>query len=87
MGLDTVELVIAIEEEFDLEIPDATAQTLLTVGDIYTYLLAERRHLRRDDMGDNDVFEKLRAIICDLLGVKLGIVTLDAYIVKDLGAD
>ena len=32
MGLDNVELVMKVEEHFDLSIPDADASTLVTVG-------------------------------------------------------
>ena len=32
-SLDTVELVMAFEEEFNIEIPDDVAETILTVGD------------------------------------------------------
>ena len=32
-SLDTVELVMAFEEAFDVEIPDEKAETILTVGD------------------------------------------------------
>ncbi len=31
-SLDTVELVMALEEEFDIEIPDEEAEKILTVG-------------------------------------------------------
>jgi acyl carrier protein len=37
-SLDTVELVMAFEEEFDLEIPDEDAEKMRTVGDAVTYL-------------------------------------------------
>jgi acyl carrier protein len=37
-SLDIVELVMAMEEEFDLEIPDEDAEKLRTVGDVATYL-------------------------------------------------
>jgi acyl carrier protein len=39
-SLDTVELVMALEEEFGFEIPDEEAMKLLTVGDVVTYLEA-----------------------------------------------
>lgn len=38
-SLDTVELVMAFEEEFNVEIPDEEAEKLTTVGDAVTYLL------------------------------------------------
>ncbi len=37
-SLDTVELVMAFEKEFDLDIPDEEAEKLRTVGDALTYL-------------------------------------------------
>lgn len=37
-SLDTVELVMAFEEEFDIEIPDEDAEKLQTVGDAIEYL-------------------------------------------------
>jgi acyl carrier protein len=37
-SLDTVELVMAFEEEFDLEIPDEDAEEITTVRDAITYI-------------------------------------------------
>jgi acyl carrier protein len=37
-SLDTVELVMAFEEEFDLEIPDEDAEKITTVGDAIQYI-------------------------------------------------
>ena len=37
-SLDTVELVMAFEEEFDCEIPDDAAEKILTVKDAIDYL-------------------------------------------------
>jgi len=37
-SLDTVELVMAFEEEFGAEIPDEQAEKLLTVGDVIGYI-------------------------------------------------
>lgn len=37
-SLDTVELVMAFEKEFDLDIPDEEAENLRTVGDALKYL-------------------------------------------------
>jgi len=37
-SLDTVELVMAFEEEFDIEIPDEDAEKLTTVGKAMDYL-------------------------------------------------
>ncbi|PIQ81624.1 MAG: acyl carrier protein [Candidatus Omnitrophica bacterium CG11_big_fil_rev_8_21_14_0_20_64_10] len=37
-SLDTVELVMALEEEFGIEIPDEEAEKLVTVGDAMKYI-------------------------------------------------
>ena len=37
-SLDTVELVMAFEEEFDLEIPDDEAEKIANVGDAIKYI-------------------------------------------------
>ena len=37
-SLDTVELVMALEEEFEIEIPDEDAEKILTVGKALEYI-------------------------------------------------
>ena len=37
-SLDIVELVMALEEEFDIEIPDTDAEKVVTVGDVVEYI-------------------------------------------------
>ncbi len=37
-SLDTVELVMAFEEEFSVEVPDEDAETLKSVGDVIKYI-------------------------------------------------
>ncbi|MFQ3670328.1 MAG: acyl carrier protein [Verrucomicrobiia bacterium] len=37
-SLDVVELVMAFEEQFDVEVPDEDAEKLLTVGDVVKYI-------------------------------------------------
>ena len=39
-SLDTVELVMALEEEFGIEIPDGDAEKINTVGDAITHVTA-----------------------------------------------
>jgi len=41
-SLDTVELVMRLEDEFDCEIPDEEAEKILSVGDALRYI--EERH-------------------------------------------
>ena len=37
-SLDTVELVMALEEEFSIEVPDEQAEKLQSVGDVMKYI-------------------------------------------------
>ena len=37
-SLDVVELVMALEEKFDIEIPDEEAEKIQTVADVVTYI-------------------------------------------------
>ncbi|MBM4335714.1 MAG: acyl carrier protein [Deltaproteobacteria bacterium] len=46
-SLDIVELVMAIEEEFGLEIPDEDAERMQNIGDAISYV--EERTAERDD--------------------------------------
>jgi len=39
-SLDIVELIMALEEEFDVEIPDEDAEKIATVGDAVNYITA-----------------------------------------------
>ena len=37
-SLDIVELIMALEEEYDMEIPDEDAEKIQSVGDVITYI-------------------------------------------------
>ena len=39
-SLDIVELIMALEEEFDIEIPEADAEKISTVGEVVEYIKA-----------------------------------------------
>ena len=46
-SLDTVELVMALEEELDIEIPDEQAEKIKTVSDAINYI---KRHTQKPEM-------------------------------------
>jgi acyl carrier protein len=87
VGLDTVELVMAIEESFGLEIPDEKAAKIFTVGDMHAYLVSELRRLGRPDLDEEGIFARMRDIICHQTGVKPDEVVPTASFVKDLRLD
>jgi acyl carrier protein len=86
MGLDTVELIMAIEEHCGIEIPDQDAERLVTVGDIHQFVLHALRQ-RGSAAIEADVYSQVREIVCHQLGVKPEQVVPNASIVDDLGAD
>ena len=43
-SLDIVELVMTMEEEFDLDIPDEDAEKMKTVGDVIKYISSKSTH-------------------------------------------
>ncbi len=42
-SLDTVELVMALEEAFGIEIPDEDAEKIKSIGDTITYVMAHAK--------------------------------------------
>ena len=86
MGLDTVELIMAVEEEFALAIPNQTAATLETVGDIHRFVLAFLRE-RGEATEEAMVWERVRQVVIRELAVLPEEVVPAAHIVYDLHAD
>lgn len=62
MGMDTVELVMALEDEFDIAIPNEDASNLAVVGDMFDYIVREL-HNRGEPLDKVQLWERLRAAI------------------------
>jgi len=86
MGLDTVELVMAIEEEFGIEIPNTDAMNLAVLGEMHDYIIQALRQ-RGDNPDEGSVWERLSVVVVKQLGVRPKDVTRTAHIVYDLRAD
>ncbi|MES2570074.1 MAG: hypothetical protein V4710_08465 [Verrucomicrobiota bacterium] len=86
MGLDTVELVMAIEKEFGIEIPNADAPKLAILGDMHDYLVHALRK-RGNTPDEKEVWARLSTVVVEQLGVHPGEVQREAHIVYDLRAD
>jgi acyl carrier protein len=87
VGLDSVELVMKVEEHFDISIPDADASTLVTVGMLHQWVEGELRRLDRPNVDSATVFCELRDLICGQLRVKAEQVVPEARFVQDLHMD
>ena len=83
MGLDSVELLIAIEEEFGIEIPQAEAEQVTTVGEMYDFLRKTLHSTPPVNCITQRMFSKVRKAFTDNYGVPKRSITLDSRL-KDL---
>jgi acyl carrier protein len=86
VGLDSVELVLAIEDEFKIEIPDRVAENVVTVGGMYDYILVQLRS-RGEPVAETEIWNTLRDIIVEQIGVRPEKVVPTAAFIEDLGID
>lgn len=86
MGLDTVELVMAFEEEFALEIPDAAAENMVTVGEAVDWIVGELKRLGRP-VSPEDVFARVRKRTVEQSNVDPSRVRRETRFIDDLGLD
>lgn len=68
-GLDSVELIMATEEEFGIEIPNQIAEKITTVGEMYEYLKSELKAKSAEDCITQRYFYKLRKALIQNFGV------------------
>lgn len=88
MGLDTVELVMAIEEEFGLEIPDSQAEKMQQVGELHAFLVSTlQSRSTAVPVDDVIVWTRLKDVIVEQLGGRAEEVTPSAHFIDDLRAD
>ncbi len=102
MGLDTVEMVMEIEQEFGIDIPDADAERIFTVGTLADYVWRRRQEVVKGiapaplpptpihaPSADSyqAVLERVRRIVADHFGARLDDVQAHTRFVEDLHAD
>lgn len=88
MGLDAVELVMAVEQEFGIEIPNSEAERMERAGDMHDLVVRILRQRDEAAVIDADrIWSRLQDIVADHLGVRPEDVTPTAHFVYDLGAD
>lgn len=86
MGLKAVELLMAVEEEFGIEIPYEVGVRVLSVGDLYGALV-QILESRGEASDKEDIWTHLRELIVQHLGVRPEEVVPTAQFVRDLHAD
>ena len=86
MGLDTVELVMTVEEEFGVAIPNDAARTLARLGDIHG-LVVRLLQGRGESVDPAEVWERLKEIVRRQCGIPEKDIVPGAHLVYDLGLD
>lgn len=85
MGLDVVEMVVRVEKEFDVRIPDDVAATLITPRTVIDYLIHQPGI--SEQWSRDDLTLKLWFLLEDQLGISRYEYTVDSRFVEDMGAD
>jgi len=85
MGLDSIELIVTLEEKFGIEIPNEDAAKLAVLGDLHSYVVRalQRRGEKPDEAA---IWESIKETVVELLCVRPERVTRSAHVVLDLGA-
>ena len=88
MGLDLVEMVMELEKEFQLDMPDDDLRALRTVGDFYLYLehrLANAGRVLSTGRCEGDLWNRYLEIVERETGVPRGRLLPEAEFYRDLG--
>ena len=86
MGMDTVELVMAIENEFQISIPNNIAGTLSRLRDLHGFVVQSLCD-RGGQVDPTEVWNRLKRVVIEFSAVREELVVPDAHIVYDLGLD
>lgn len=81
MGLDLVELVMAIEEKFEISISDAEAGQIRTIGELCDCVA------QKTTLDPKMVWHQVCDVVVDQLGVDRLDLIPDTRFIEDLGAD
>jgi acyl carrier protein len=81
MGLDTVEMIMAVEDAFGIAIPDEQAQYIETAGDLYQLVLTLLGHRRNEGVcASAHAFYRIRGALMDCGVAQRRDVHLDFYL-------
>jgi acyl carrier protein len=84
MGLEIVEIVLAVESEYGISISDEAAARLETVGSLQEEILQQGRYQGRN-FGRDHVWQWLVGLLHEDYGIPVVQITPQARFVKDLG--
>jgi len=83
--MQLVEIIMAAEREFGIEIPDAAVASIRRVGDLHAVVISSLGD-RSPGLTSETVWFRLRAIVAEYLGLSPESVTPDADFIRDLRA-
>lgn len=85
MGLDGVELVMAVEDEFKISISDSDAAQCVTVGKLVDLIYSRLRHNTQDPCLSQQGFHIVRKTMMERLGLKRSQIKLEAKLDDFIG--
>lgn len=81
MGLDTVELIVKVEDKFQIQILDQEAENIETVGHLVEMVK------KKTKQSDQVVFPIIKDILINQMGIPVDQIKYQSHIVYDLGLD
>ncbi len=87
MGLDTVELILEVEEQFGIEISNDDAEKTITVGDLANLVARLVSQKTGREVDYKEVLPKITNILMEHHGIPREEIHLDAKFVDDLKMD
>jgi len=87
MGLDSVELVMEFEDEFEITIPDADAEQMETIGDVILFVIYATKTDISDEAAVQRIRDKLYDIVAEQMTVDRRILSDQTHFVRDLNVN
>lgn len=84
MDLETIELIMAVEEEFTIEIPDDRAERIASIGELRNVVMTELQRFDRRREPDA-VLDRISEIAANFAHVERISVRAETMLIEDLG--
>lgn len=86
MGLDSIQLILAVEEEFGIRVQDEEASKMITVGDLFAHILSQCESEGKA-LDRAIAWTRYVSVVVEELGVPESLVIPEAEFVGDLRMD
>ena len=87
MGMDTVELIMKVEDHFQIRIPDKEAENIYTIADIYKVVATHISLKHEVSLNKQEIENQVNQIIAEHTGIDFNKITPDKSITDDLSLD